>query len=144
MRELHATPEQAQTILSYGLRTVADLKLLTVDDLTECGIPRLHTRRGLPKLHEVGEAVATFVFFFILLVAAYVADKDCFRGGKKVAPMAQASSSSLTASDEDRKGKSKGLEAAVAMVTPSAQPGFDHKLTAEQQAQLPKDPGPAT
>lgn len=97
-----------------------------------------------PDIVTVGEAVATFVFFFILLVAAYVADKDCFRGGKKVAPMAQASSSSLTASDEDRKGKSKGLEAAVAMVTPSAQPGFDHKLTAEQQAQLPKDPGPAT
>ena len=97
-----------------------------------------------PDIVTIGEAVATFVFFFILLVASYVADKDCFRGGKKVAPMAQASSSSRTASDEDRKGKSKGLEAAVAMVTPSAQPGFDHKLTSEQQAQLPKDPGPAT
>lgn len=39
-----------------------------------------------PDIVTLGEAIATFVFFWVLLLAAYAADKKCFRPKKAVSP----------------------------------------------------------
>mmetsp|Transcript_26004 Transcript_26004/g.57567 ORF Transcript_26004/g.57567 Transcript_26004/m.57567 type:complete len:416 (+) Transcript_26004:428-1675(+) len=57
-RELNATPAQAAELMAFGIQQVADLLLLSEEDVTGTGVPRIHARRGLASLRKVAEDAA--------------------------------------------------------------------------------------
>ena len=83
----------------------------------------------------LAEAVLTFVFFWILLAAAYLCDRKCFLDKKQVAPM----SKTVADLSNDLPSSSKGGEGPLGegQVNALAHKPLPHPLTLTPKPALP-------
>ena len=88
-----------------------------------------------PGVITLAEAVLTFVFFWILLAAAYLCDRKCFLDKKQVAPM----SKTVADLSNDLPSSSKGGEGPLGegQVNALAHKPLPHPLTLTPKPALP-------